>query len=117
LALDLDAEPAPGKDEEVTLDLGDLEADDSGELQLDTGTEVPEEVEKGLEADQVSPDKPPTGGATPEVDGEEMDIDLDALSAELEGSAGQRGEGGDLSLDLDDLELELDLDEPEPKDS
>jgi hypothetical protein len=47
LALDLDAEPAPGKDEEVTLDLGDLEADDSGELQLDTGTEVPEEVEKG----------------------------------------------------------------------
>jgi len=117
LALDLDAEPVPGGDEEVTLDLGDLEADDSGELRLDTGTEVPEEVDTGLEADQVSPEKAPTEGATPEMDGEEMDIDLDALSAELEGSTGQPGEGGDLSLDLDDLELELDLDEPEPKSS
>ena len=117
LALDLDAEPAPGGDEEVTLDLGDLEADDSGELQLDTGAEVPEELDMGLEADQVSPEKAPTEGPTPETEGEEMDIDLDALSAELEGSAGQPREGGDLSLDLDDLELELDLDEPEPKDS
>jgi hypothetical protein len=117
LALDLDAEPVPGGDEEVTLDLGDLEGDDSGELQLDTGTEVPEEGDKGLEADQVSPEKAPTEGATPEMDGEEMDIDLDALSAELEGSTGQPGKGGDLSLDLDDLELELDLDEPDPKSS
>jgi hypothetical protein len=117
LAIDLDAEPVPGGDEEVTLDLGDLKTDDSGELQLDTGAEV-EELEKGLEADQVSPEEAPTEGATPEqIDGEEMDIDLDALSAELEGSAGQPGEGGDLSLDLDDLELELDLDEPEPKSS
>ena len=118
LAIDLDAEPVPGGDEEVALDLGDLKTDDSGELQLDTGAEVPEELEKGLEADQVSPEKAPTEGATSEqIDGEEMDIDLDALSAELEGSAGQPGEGGDLSLDLDDLELELDLDEPEPKSS
>jgi hypothetical protein len=118
LAIDLDAEPVPGGDEEVTLDLGDLNTDDSGELQLDTGAEVPEELEKGLEADQVPPEEAPTEGATPEkIDGEEMDIDLDALSAELEGSAGQPKEGGDLSLDLDDLELELDLDEPEPKSS
>jgi hypothetical protein len=116
-ALDLDAEPVPAGDEEVTLDLGDLDADDSGELQLDTGAEVPEELDMGLEADQVSPEKTPTEGPAPETEGEEMDIDLDALSAELEGSAGQPGEGGDLSLDLDDLELELDLDEPEPKDS
>jgi hypothetical protein len=117
-ALDLDAEPVPGGDEEVTLDLGDLEADDSGELKLDTGAEVPEEVDMGLESDQASPEKAPTEGPPPETEGEEaMDIDLDALSAELDGSAGQSGGGGDLSLDLDDLELELDLDEPEPKDS
>ncbi len=118
LALDLDAEPVPGEDDEVALDLGDLKIDDSGELQVDTGAEALEEMDKGLEADEVSLDEAPTEGATPEeIDREEMDIDLDALSAELEGSSGQPGEGKDLSLDLDDLELELDLDEPKPKPS
>ena len=118
LALDLDAEPVAGEDEEVALDLGDLKIDESGELQVDTGAEVPEELEKGLEGDEVSLEEAATEGATPEeIDREEMDIDLDALSAELEGTSGQPGEGGDFSLDLDDLELELDVDEPEPKPS
>ena len=118
-ALDLGDEPAAAEDEEVALDLGDLKIDDSGELQVDTGAEVPEELDKGLEADEVSPEAAPTEGATPEeIDREEMDIDLDALSAELDGTSGQTAEGEDLSLDLDDLELELDLDEPEePKNS
>ena len=113
LALDLDAEPVAGGDEEVALDLGDLKIDESGELQVDTGAEAPEDLEKGLEADEISLEEAPTEGASPE----EMDIDLDALSEELEGTSGPPGEGGGLSLDLDDLELELDLDEPEPKKS
>jgi hypothetical protein len=118
LALDLDAEPVPGGDDEVALDLGDLKIDESGELQVDTGAEALEEIEEGLEADELSLEEAPTEGATPEeIDREEMDIDLDALSAELEGTSGKSGEGGDLSLDLDDLELELDLDEPKPKPS
>lgn len=118
VVLDLDAGPDEGEKEEVALDLDDLKIDDSGELQLDTGAEAAEEVDKGLEGGEVSLEEAPPGEETPEgIDSkEEMDIDLDALSAELEG-AGSPGEGDDLSLDLDDLELELDLDEPEPKPS
>ena len=119
LTIDLDAEPVPGGDDEVALDLGDLKIDDSGELQVDTGAEAPEEIEEGLEADEITLEEAPAEGETPEKkDQEEMeDIDLDALSAELEGTSGEPGEGGDLSLDLDDLELELDLDEPKSKPS
>ena len=113
VALDMDAEPVAGGDEEVALDLGDLKIDESGELQVETGAEAPDDLEKGLEAEDISLEEAPTEGASPE----EMDIDLDALSEELDGASGRPGEGGDLSLDLDDLELELDLDEPEPKKS
>jgi hypothetical protein len=119
LTIDLDAEPMPGGDDEVALDLGDLKIDDSGELQVDTGAEAPEEIEEALKADEITLEEAPAEGETPEKkDQEEMeDIDLDALSAELEGTSGEPGEGGDLSLDLDDLELELDLDEPKSKPS
>ncbi len=119
IALDPGAEPGAGEKEEVALDLGDLKIDESGELQLDTGAEAAEEVEKGLEGGDVSLEEAPTGEETPEgiESKEEVDIDLDALSAELEGTSESLGEGDDLSLDLDDLELELDLDEPEPKPS
>lgn len=125
LALELDetppeAAPSEVEEEELALDLGDLKIDESGELQVEGGAEASDELEKMLEAAEISLDEAPSREETPEElksDSGEMDIDLDALSADVEGAIGASEEDDELALDLDDLELELDLDEPKPKPS
>jgi hypothetical protein len=111
---------AQALEEEGAVDLDDLKIDESGELKVGTGVEGPEEVEKGLEAGELSLEEPsPEESAMEEIEeeSEEVDIDLDALSTDVQETSKAPKEGEDLSLDLDDLDIELDLDEPEKEPS
>jgi hypothetical protein len=109
----------PGE-EEVALNLDDLKIDESGELKLDEDAESSDELEKALEAADISLEEPSHEGETPEemeLDSGGMDIDLEAISRDMEEASEAPKEDDELLLDLDDLDIELDLDEPDQKSS
>lgn len=106
--------------EEVSLDLDDIKLDDSGELGVDEAAVSPEEADLGMEAEEISLEKPALEGGTleeAEIEGEELEIDLKAITRDVEKASEASEDDEEFSLDLDDLDLELDLDEPEEKPS
>ena len=115
-------EPTKEEDggEEEELDLGDLSLDESAEVE---GEETnSEDDDKTLVYDE----QPTLGGAALEemisdtepaeaAEDAEDDVNLDAVSLNVDGDQGISDLDDDLTIDLENLDIDLDLDESEDK--
>ena len=105
---------------EIQVDLDDLKLDETGELQINTVAEPPEEADNAgapemtaLVLDESASGEGEFGEIV--IDDEESAIDFEPLTLDDIELPGAPDKVEEVQVDLDNLDLDFDMDEPEPK--